>query len=669
MRISKMRIHGELTSQVGLKPIDLTDKPLGSTIALVGKNGAGKTRILNFVAKYNQIISLEDFLDDFITFLPAKAFPKNDIDNLQNVKNIYKKYKVEGSENPLLQQQYVNNGSYEYSRLKQYATGYIKLIDNDILKVINDREKEKDIINFESLLQNNHIDTFLKNPITQPTGNNLSQKPKPVNEFLYFNNNTIIDYFIQLSTKLGTIEFNQYLKNKDNLQNIKEELSKQEEYKHFQLFTKYVKDFLGKDFSYETKTKANVLQSILTYNNKPFNIVNFSPGQRTLFAYAIMLFFLDVSQGTNIHESIIILDEPEKHLHPEAQIALINTLKKITAKSGQLWIATHSVDILSHLNYDEIIMVKDDEIIKPSRITPGNSLIELMGMEGHIQELSLFINSISEWAYSNFMVECFSDPNVVFNNNQNDQQFQLFCKYIKDSPKIDLLDYGAGKGRFGVLINENSTINNKINYYGYEPNKETFNELKKISSIKGVFSELENINPKQFDYILLCNVLHEINPVDWLITFNRIKSLLKDKGYLIIIEDKFLPHGENANSFGYLILDNKQLNILFNLGDEGQQFQIKDHEQSGRIMFFAISKEKINPSNQSIIDSISALNEAVYSEIKKIRQTKDKDLNFGRIYANNTQLYINSKLALEKMVFPEVKLTATIEVPMQPSSN
>src|SRR5690606_36261233 len=115
-----------------------------------------------------------------------------------------------------------------------------------------------------------------------------------------------------------------------------------------------------------------------------------------------------------------IIDEPEKHLHPDAQISVINALKGIVSQSGQLWIATHSVHILSHLEYDEIMMVEDNKIIPPSRTTPGRSFNSLMGLEGHIFKLIEFINSVSEWAYGNFMLQCFKEPEVVFGNDPND---------------------------------------------------------------------------------------------------------------------------------------------------------------------------------------------------------------------------------------------------------
>ncbi|WP_374759976.1 AAA family ATPase [Acidithiobacillus thiooxidans] len=44
------------------------------------------------------------------------------------------------------------------------------------------------------------------------------------------------------------------------------------------------------------------------------------------------------------------MDEPENHLHPSAVIDLLDAIKEQNPH-GQIWIATHSIPLLSH--YDE----------------------------------------------------------------------------------------------------------------------------------------------------------------------------------------------------------------------------------------------------------------------------------------------------------------------------
>jgi SAM-dependent methyltransferase len=374
----------------------------------------------------------------------------------------------------------------------------------------------------------------------------------------------------------------------------------------------------------------------------------FSPGQKTLFAYAILFFYLDTNSKTNIRESIIIIDEPEKHLHPEAQISLIKALKSIISKEGQLWIATHSIHILADLDYDEIIMVKDDAIVLPSRTTPGKSFNDLMGIDEHISELQTFITSISEWAYANFMVQCFKDPEVIFGNNPKDPQFKLFKDFLNNKTDVALLDYGAGKGRIGYTLSEDSETMIKTNYFAFCYDKENYEILSKVPNIKGIYSDSTEIPNDSFDCVLLCNVLHEINPKMWVDVLLNVKRVLKDDGYLLIIEDKFLPKGETAHEFGYLILGTTETKILMNT-DSVLELQLNEKELKDRILFNAYRKEQINPSDESVFDSVKSLEENSFISIKALRNRKDEDVSRGRQYANQTQLYINAQLALEAL--------------------
>ena len=46
MRIVKLILDKSITEEKGINEIDLSKKDLGPVVALVGKNGAGKSRIL-----------------------------------------------------------------------------------------------------------------------------------------------------------------------------------------------------------------------------------------------------------------------------------------------------------------------------------------------------------------------------------------------------------------------------------------------------------------------------------------------------------------------------------------------------------------------------------------------------------------------------------------------
>ena len=127
-------------------------------------------------------------------------------------------------------------------------------------------------------------------------------------------------------------------------------------------------------------------------------------------------------------DTVFLLDEPELHLHASSEIELINGIKNAIGERGQLIFATHSINIISHLSYEEIFMVKNGSIKHPSRSTIGDSLIELMKLDERIEKLSEFLSSIATWTYVNFMTECFSNPEVIQSARPDDPQIVSFKK-------------------------------------------------------------------------------------------------------------------------------------------------------------------------------------------------------------------------------------------------
>ena len=290
-------------------------------------------------------------------------------------------------------------------------------------------------------------------------------------------------------------------------------------------------------------------------------------------------------------------------------------------------------------------MVKDDSIVLPSRTTPGNSFNELMGIENHIIELTNFINSISEWAYGNFMVQCFKSPDVIFENNPNDPQFRLFKEFVTNKSGLNLLDFGAGKGRIGYTISEDSEIANKIIYSAYEPDKSNYDLLSKTPNLSKLFTLPAEIEPNLFDLVVFCNVLHEINPEEWMQTLSLAKMSLKEDGYLIILEDRYLPKGETAHEFGYIILNSEETQIMLN-SNTPIELKLSEEQFNNRIIFNAFLKNDINPTSDSIRLAVKKLQINTLNNIRLLKKQK-KDLNQGRRLANETQLYINSQLFLE----------------------
>ena len=83
MRINKLAFEDFETTKVGLSPMKL--ERLGTVVALVGKNGSGKTRILNFIEEnFNSISTISDFLNGNLVESPQ--FIKKTLNDLQRYK-------------------------------------------------------------------------------------------------------------------------------------------------------------------------------------------------------------------------------------------------------------------------------------------------------------------------------------------------------------------------------------------------------------------------------------------------------------------------------------------------------------------------------------------------------------------------------------------------------
>ena len=73
-------------------------------------------------------------------------------------------------------------------------------------------------------------------------------------------------------------------------------------------------------------------------------------------------FLLTISIENNndeLYKTVLLIDEPEVHLHPPAQISLLNELIKITSndRNNLLFFATHSNYLIDKTNLDRYFKV------------------------------------------------------------------------------------------------------------------------------------------------------------------------------------------------------------------------------------------------------------------------------------------------------------------------
>ncbi len=356
-------------------------------------------------------------------------------------------------------------------------------------------------------------------------------------------------------------------------------------------------------------------------------ITLFSPGELMIFYISV---FLSLQKNSN-KKRIIILDEPECHLHPKALLKFIQLLKESNYFTT-IWIATHSLFLIPEFEFKDIIYIDDSKIVPRNSSTYRNILSDLLGED--TDRTSQFISSLSQWQYCEYIAECFIDPDVIDIINPKDEQVLLFLDFIKKHETIKVLDFGGGSARLGLSLKQSTNTNtSKITYEIYDKKPQYKGDEFKV------YTSLQSINQK-YDCIVMMNVLHEIDPKDWVSVFIEIDSLLKETGNLLFVETSILNKGEMPNKTGYLVLDSEELQILLSSSKKLNPIIIKESQKS---ICIPIPKKLLRNVNEfSVKSAIESLESTTLKSIKNEREKAD--FKTSRYYAFLSQMYINAKL-------------------------
>jgi len=159
-----------------------------------------------------------------------------------------------------------------------------------------------------------------------------------------------------------------------------------------------------------------------------------------------------------------------------------------------------------------------------------------------------------------------------------------------------------------------------------------------------------NHDKGSFDFVIMSNVLHEIEPKDWLKLFSedgQITSLLAENGALLLVEDTQVPVGEKAYQNGFIVLDTPQLKELFDMKQD--EFVFNDARNDGRLKCHVIPKKclaRINPtSKESALKSLQGISK------ERIIQIRNADRNYknGKLHGYWVQQLANTTLALSEL--------------------
>lgn len=359
----------------------------------------------------------------------------------------------------------------------------------------------------------------------------------------------------------------------------------------------------------------------------------FSPGERLLLYIAI--FF--ALKRDSLQRRVIILDEPETHLHPQALLSFIRILMEQFPHTT-FWIGTHSLFLLPEVRFENIVYMEGGEVIPRGSSLYETILTSLIGQNN--EKTCEFFSFLPHWQYSEFITECFSDPAVVDTINPKDEQVQLFIEALKGRQIRRVLDCGGGSGRLGLSL---EAANTSLDAYAIYDKKQSYSGDK-----FPVYTNLADITTP-YDCVVMMNLLHEVKPVEWPELIRSLSNILVSDGYLLFVEVAALTDGEWPNETGYMLLGRSELSTLFGVNSNLPEIHIRDKQKSVGIL---IPRQYLeNVTAKTVSAAIRRLEKRTYAELKQIRsaaaewrEDKSREPFNARRYAFLAQQYINAKL-------------------------
>lgn len=170
-----------------------------------------------------------------------------------------------------------------------------------------------------------------------------------------------------IGSYLSSLDYRNYVAQRDGLQPT-------DEYERIQsIFF----EATGKSIklpSYDPETTKSSIDVELPSGAR-HRLADLSNGERELLG---MLYY--VSQ-LNAQGGVLLLDEPEKHLHPTLQLAALRAMTAI-ADRGQLFVVTHSPGIISSSPAEQVV------VVEPAWLADANQLQPVSDVDGQADLLS-----------------------------------------------------------------------------------------------------------------------------------------------------------------------------------------------------------------------------------------------------------------------------------------
>lgn len=400
-----------------------------------------------------------------------------------------------------------------------------------------------------------------------------------------------------------------------------------------------------------------------------------SPGERCILYFALGVLCIQSDEGMR-GNYVLLLDEPENHLHPKALRALIRDVKqeKTLPLNCKLVIASHSIFLIPAFQFEEIIHIQNGAVGHPSGRLYSNLYLSLVGNDSPDESsLQTFMASLDQWGFANYIAECLAaEPTVKDDPRETDPQFlklnEVFWpalqKHENGRQSINLLDYGGGGGRIAKCLElrakkRDYSLDGKLTYDIYDI-KPQHNKLPDEPWMGEIYQNKESIPRGKYDFIVLYNVLHEIDVTEWAPILSDIIAMLNLTGILVFGERNVLTRGERPfGKSGYLVLKLEELKCLF--GEKAVEEISIDSQGRDPTSCYIIRTQHANIIKQEnvrrAVEVLSQrMNEAVRQYINR-----SVDSPSSREYAFYCQGKINAEHALELLAQQEMQKKESTE--------
>lgn len=420
-------------------------------------------------------------------------------------------------------------------------------------------------------------------------------------------------------------------------------------------------DRLQKLFIDVAGMKLDVTNGRASLDGRTVHQTSFSDGQMALFRIVVLLH----SKILNDVPVPLLLDEPERHLHPSRLIGLIDALREYLPRA-QLWIATHSLALTAHLAavQPRSIWFGADGHFSRAGLSQEKVVNGLLGGQSGAEQISDFCVQADQFAACSFSADCLVSPETTAYRSGDPQVKQIYDFISQEHDKcLIIVDIGAGKGRLldGLAHSLEFELTKKVSYYAIEPNPTTRTQCAEQvrrhfdDNIERVFASAQEYIAsvhERADVVVLINVLHEIEIQYWTSVLNDARSLLNDAGSLLIVEDTRLPRGELAHANGFLVLETDALCELFETRHNAEGIQSIAASRGGtRLQATAFKKSHLAAVTiPNIMRALHMQLNSAAATIRALRTSNRKpDYRLGHEHAYQTQLLANLTLAIEDL--------------------